>query len=307
MPNPEITASREATSHRLLVGDARYVLEQEDADSVDLVMTSPPYADARKESYGGVRPDEYVEWFLPIGEQLQRVLKPTGSFILNIKESCHNGERHPYVLELILALRDQGWLWTEEFVWAKSHCYPGKWPNRFRDAWERVLQFNKQRNFAMYQDAVRVPAKASTIARGKNLRPGDQLQVVSGSGSGLSRRMASCVRIESATNSRFGHNATGFLDRTLVYPDNVLHLPVETRNRGHSAVFPEALPDWFIRLFTVPGDTVLDPFTGSGTTNAVAKKLGRNSIGIDRLPRYVALAQARVDAVRPIVSTEAAS
>src|SRR5438105_11959610 len=122
--------------------------------SVDLIITSPPYADQRKGTYGGIHPDKYVEWFLPTSSQLLRVLKPDGTFILNIKEKVSNGERHTYVLELILEMRKQGWLWTEEFMWHKKNCYPGKWPNRFRDSWERLLQFNKQRDFKMYQEAV---------------------------------------------------------------------------------------------------------------------------------------------------------
>ncbi|MDQ6740631.1 MAG: site-specific DNA-methyltransferase, partial [Actinomycetota bacterium] len=226
--------------------------------------------------------------FLPIAAQLQRLLKPSGSFILNIKEGCQAGERSTYVLELILALKAEGWLWTEEYIWHKKHCFPGKWPNRFRDAWERLLQFNLTRDFAMYQDSVRVPARGSTLVRGRQLGSADQLRVVSGSGSGLSRRLASCHR----------QGATGFTGRSLVYPTNVLYLAVETRNRHHSAVFPESLPDWFIRLFTQPGDVVLDPFMGSGTTNAVANRLGRHSIGVDTMPQYVERATERVAAVQ---------
>ena len=116
-------------------------------NQVDVVVTSPPYADQRKKTYGGVSPDKYVAWFLPISAQLLRVLKPSGTFVLNIKERVTKGERHTYVLELILALRQQGWLWTEEFIWHKKNCYPGKWPNRFRDSWERLLQFNKTKKF----------------------------------------------------------------------------------------------------------------------------------------------------------------
>jgi DNA modification methylase len=63
---------------------------------------------------------------LPVSEQLFRVLKPAGTFILNIKERVANGERSVYVIELILEMRKQGWLWTEEFVWHKKNCYPGK-------------------------------------------------------------------------------------------------------------------------------------------------------------------------------------
>jgi len=89
------------------LGDSREILKEYPDNFVDLIVTSPPYADARKNIYGGIHPDEYVEWFLPISNQLLRVLKPTGTFILNIKERVFNGERHPYVLELIIALRKQ--------------------------------------------------------------------------------------------------------------------------------------------------------------------------------------------------------
>ena len=141
----------------IIQGDCLTVLERFPANAFDLIVTSPPYADRRKNTYGGVPPEKYVEWFLPRSGQFLRVLKPTGTFVLNIKEKAENGERHTFVIELILALRKQGWLWTEEFIWHKKNCYPGKWPNRFRDAWERCLQFNKTRHFKMNQEAVMVP------------------------------------------------------------------------------------------------------------------------------------------------------
>jgi DNA modification methylase len=134
-------------------GDCANVLVDYPDNTLDLIVTSPPYADKRKNTYGGVAPEKYVEWFLPRSKEFLRVLKPTGTFILNIKEKAENGERHTFVLELILGLRKQGWLWTEEFIWHKKNCYPGKWPNRFRDAWERCLQFNKTRHFKMNQEA----------------------------------------------------------------------------------------------------------------------------------------------------------
>lgn len=115
-------------------GDAFEVLSTLEPDSVDLIFTSPPYADQRRKTYGGISPDDYVDWFLPIAAELKRVLRPQGSFVLNIKERVVEGERHTYVLELILELRRQGWLWTEEFCWHKRNSYPGKWPNRFRDS-----------------------------------------------------------------------------------------------------------------------------------------------------------------------------
>ncbi len=131
----------------LIFGDCREKLKELKSDSVDLIFTSPPYCDSRKKTYGGIHPDKYVEWFLPISKELSRVLKPHGTFILNIKERVVNSERHTYVMQLIMEMRKQGWLWTEEFIWHKKNCYPGKWPNRFRDAWERLLQFNKTKKF----------------------------------------------------------------------------------------------------------------------------------------------------------------
>jgi DNA modification methylase len=111
----------------LYLGDCRKELKKIPDNSVDLIVTSPPYADQRKTTYGGISVEEYVDWFLPVSKELLRVLKPTGTFILNIKEKVVDGERSTYVMELILEMRKQGWLWTEEFIWHKKNCFPGKW------------------------------------------------------------------------------------------------------------------------------------------------------------------------------------
>lgn len=260
----------EKISTQIFQGDSKEILQNLPDESIDLIFTSPPYADRRKQTYGGVKPEDYVEWFLPISSQLLRVLKPTGTFVLNIKEKAENGERSIYVLELILALRKQGWLWTEEFIWHKKNSYPGKWSNRFRDSWERLLQFNKSRKFNMYQDAVKIPVGDWARTRLKNLSEVDK------------------IRDNAKNGSGFGKNVSNWLERETVYPTNVLHLSTECNNKNHSAAFPDALPEWFIKLFTQETDTVLDPFAGSGTTLRVAQDLNRNSIGIEIVPDYVA-------------------
>ncbi len=253
----------------VLLGDCGQLLTTLPDDSVDLIFTSPPYADQRKSTYGGIHPDEYVDWFLPISEQLLRVLKPDGTFVLNIKEKVVQGERSTYVMELIIAMRKQGWLWTEEFIWHKKNCYPGKWPNRFRDAWERLLQFNKSRKFNMYQEEVMVPMGDWAKSRLKNLSETDK------------------IRDNSRVGSGFGKNISNWLERDKAFPTNVLHLATECNNKNHSAAFPEELPEWFIKLFTKEEDMVLDPFMGSGTTLKVANRMLRNSIGIEIVPEYV--------------------
>ena len=261
----------------VILGNCLDVLKNMPNNSIDLIVTSPPYADQRKSTYGGISPNKYVDWFLPIAEELLRVLHPKGTFILNIKEKVVNSERHTYVMELIIEMRKQGWLWTEEFIWHKKNCFPGRWPNRFRDSWERLLQFNKTKDFNMYQDEVRVPMGNWAKIRLKNLSETDK------------------QRDNSKVGSGFGKNVSNWVGRELAYPTNVLVMATESSNKKHSAVFPKELPSWFIKLFTRPGDVILDPFLGSGTTSIAAFQLDRNSIGIEIQEEYHKLAVKNIN------------
>jgi site-specific DNA-methyltransferase (adenine-specific) len=261
----------------VIQGDCLDALKAFPDQCVDLIVTSPPYADQRKNTYGGISPDRYADWFLPRAAEFLRVLKPSGSFILNIKERVVDGERHTYVLDLILRMRQNGWFWIEEYMWHKKNSHPGKWPNRFRDNWERLLHFTKARKFAMYQDAVMVPIGDWAQSRLKNLSETDKR------------------RDNSKVGSGFGKNISNWVGREKVYPSNVLHMATECYNRQHSATFPVALPEWFVNLFTLPGDVVLDPFNGSGTTCVAAKKSNRHYIGIDTNEDYCQIARKRLE------------
>ncbi len=263
------------------LGDVTEVLPLLQSNSFDLVLTSPPYADARKKAYGGPHPDQYVEWFLPIAKELFRVLKDDGTFIINIKEKVVAGQRHTYVIDLIKELKSIGWLWTEEWIWSKKNSTPGKWPNRFRDAWERCIQFNKIPKFNMYQDSVKIPIGDWAKTRLKNLSDTD------------------LKRDNSKTGSSFGKNISNWVGKELVYPSNVLTFATECGNKNHPAAYPEALPEFFVKLFTKEEDTVLDPFEGSGTTGVVCKKLNRKYVGIEKNEEYHKYASTRIQMTIP--------
>lgn len=265
-------------------GDCRVIMKNINKfpdNSIDLIVTSPPYADKRKRFYDSIHPDKYVEWFVPISKELYRVLKDDGSFVLNIKEHTRNGERDTYVLNLILELKKQGWYWIEEYCWYKKNSFPGKWPNRFRDAWERCLHFSKNKKVRMYQDAVKVPIGDWSKKRFKSMTEKDY------------------VRHISKTNGTLGRNVSNWLHRKKVLPHNVIVFEQEhyvtnviefatvCYNKKHSAAFPLELPTWFINLFTKKGDVVLDPFLGSGTTAYAALMLGRKYIGIELNKKFI--------------------
>lgn len=259
-----------------LLGDCKEVLQNIPDNTFDLIITSPPYADSRKQTYGGIPPEKYVSWFIPRAKEFLRVLKPSGTFIINIKEKVVDGERHTYVLDLIKELRKQGWFWTEEYIWHKKNTHPGKWPNRFRDAWERCLQFNKRKKFVMYQEEVMVPMGDWAKTRLKNLSNNDK------------------KRMQSQVGSGFGKNISKWIGKEKAYPSNVLHLATECGNKNHSAVFPVALPEFFIKLFTKKGGFVLDPFAGSGTSAVAAKQLNRYYVMIDTVEKYKIEAEERI-------------
>jgi len=265
---------------------------------VNLIMTSPPYADKRKNSYEGTHPNKYVKWFLPISQQLKRILKDEGSFILNIKEHPNKGERETYVLELILELKKQGWLWIEEYCWYKKNSFPGKWPNRFRDSWERCLHFTKKKDFAMYQDAVKVPIGDWAEKRFKSMSENDFIRHISKNNTHLARNVSNWLNKKNV----YPHNVLVFEEEHRLYLGNVIETAADTSHKNHSAIFPIELPSWFIKLFTKENDIVLDPFLGSGTTAVAAILHNRKYVGIELKTEYFSEAQKNISEVARIMS-----
>ena len=257
-------------SATIVCADAADWLAEQPPQSIDLIMTSPPYAEQRMATYGGIPADEYVAWWLGIAEHMARALKPTGSLVVNIKEHCHEGERHTYVYEMVLAMRQQGWLWRDEMVWHKTNPLPYMHSTKLRDGWERLYHFSRQRDIIFNADAIRVPCADTTARRVSNLTELDRTKRQSATGSGMVVGGLSQVAVERG-----------------VVPPNVISGGLVGHDVGHPAVYPPYIPEFFIKLMTNEGDVVCDPFAGSGTTLRAALRLGRHAIGCDIHPDYV--------------------
>ena len=254
---------------KVILDDARHALKQFPEGHFNLIVTSPPYADARKRHYDSITPDNYCEFLLSFHEEWWRVLAENGSLVLNIKDKVVDGIRHRYVWQTIMALADKGWRCVDDYLWVKPNAMPGYWKNRLRDEWEYCFHLTKQKEFAMYQDAVKKPIGDWAPKRLANLNG------------------KSAERHNSENNSGFGRDLRNWQDKDWVLPGNTISAAVVGKDMGHPAVYPVALPEFFIKLFTQEGDSVLDPFAGSGSTGLAAEGLCRNVVLIDNKPEYV--------------------
>lgn len=251
--------------------------------SIDLVVTSPPYALHFKKEYGNADQGEYVEWFIPFAEQIKRVLKDEGSFVLNVGGAWTPGAptRSLYLFRLLLALCDRvGFHLCQEFFWynpAKMPA-PAEWVNvrriRVKDSVEYIFWLSPSTN--PKADNSRVLQEYSPDMRRL-----------------IKRGVKNTVRPS-------GHNikATFAADKGGSIPPNLIECGnnesnsfyiKESKRRGHKihpARFPAALPSFFIKLLTEPGEKVLDPFAGSNTTGWVAETLKRKWISVEMDRQY---------------------
>ncbi len=247
--------------------DSREVLPYLE-NCVDLIVTSPPYADARRKHYDSIHPDDFVRWFLTFHRPFWDALKPDGNLVLNIKDKVVKGVRHRYVWHLIELLTELGWHCIDDYIWHKTNPMPGYWPTRLRDGWEYCFHLAKSKRPYMDQNAVRKPigkwAESRLVNFGKN----------------------DASRHNSQNNSGFGRNISRWVGRHTVLPSNILTVPLIGKNKGHPAAFPPDLPAFFIRLLSPCDGLVVDPFAGSGMTGIAAVKLGRDCILIDNQQQY---------------------
>ncbi len=281
-PNPRVTgdaALKMLLSQGITWGHSAEWLPLLPEASVDLWFTSPPYADAR--AYSRIHPDRYVEWFLPFGKYMLAASKETGWLVLNIKNRVaksgpFQGQRHPYVYQLVLALQQQGWRWLETYIWYKPNAVPGRFGPRTKDSFEYVYAFAKDRPY-FDLGAVRVPYKTTLNE--------------------IERRKLDTLGRRN-TDAGFGRDRTKTYLRGGADPGNVVCVP-QTYNQhrgagGHTAAMPEGLAEFFIKACSPAGGVVMDPFAGSGTTAVVARRLGRVAGSLDIHQAFVSAARQRL-------------
>jgi site-specific DNA-methyltransferase (adenine-specific) len=267
LPAPQATVKKAKAVCTIINGDCREVLRDYNGQ-VDLIVTSPPYANARSKHYDGIHPDKFEEWFLTFHEPFYNAIKEDGSLVINIKDKVVNGVRHRFVWRTIETLCERGWYAIDDYLWHKTNPMPGYWPTRLRDGWEYCFHLAKSKRPFFDADAVRKPIGDWVESRLRKLGEND-----------LSRH-------NSVNESGFGRDISKWVGKQTVLPSNVISLALVGKNQGHPAVFPVDLPLFFIKLLCRKGGLVVDPFAGSGTTGIASLSLCRRCVLIDNNPTY---------------------
>jgi len=255
--------------HRVLCGDCRNpddVTRLLDGQKVNVAFTSPPYASQRKydeeSGFMPIKPEAYVEWFEAVQENVRAHLAQDGSWFVNIKEHCEDGQRHLYVKDLTIAhVRKWGWLFVDEFCWTHGGI-PGEVHQHFKNQFESVIHFATRDRFKIRPRQVTHESDSVPQGGGGN--------IASQQGSG-----------------RAGKDYA--VGAGLAYPGNVLSLGKAREALGHSAAFPVSLPAFFVKAFSDLGDIIYDPFLGSGTTMIAAEREGRVCVGLELSAKYLAV------------------
>lgn len=262
--------------NKIYQGESLELLRKLEDNSIDLVITSPPYSSMKKYiTDEGIAADHYVDWFLPYCIEVERVIKPTGSFILNINDKVENGFRHPYVFDLISRIHKETDLkMFERLFWNKMKSLPNR--SRFGDRIEFLFWFCKSKDFYFDLDSMRVEYSEKSIKRMK--KP-------------LKKRFARGNDDSDIGYKDWAPNPLGALPTTNVQISSETKKIADT----HCAVYPVELVKYFIKGATKEGDLVLDPFMGTGTTGLTCKMLNRNYIGFEMQQDYIDVANKRIE------------
>jgi DNA modification methylase len=270
-------------------GDALKLLAALPDHSVDLVLTSPPYALEFKKEYGNASKSEYVDWFIPFAKEISRVLRPSGSFVLNIGGTWDAGQptRSLYHFRLLLRLCDElGFYLAQEAFWFNPAKLPSpaEWVNvrriRVKDSVEYVWWLSP----TAWPDA-------------------DNRRVLTEYSPDMQRLLRKGYRAKERPS---GHRITAkFKDRGGAIPPNLIERGNNESNsdyirrceeaglKPHPARFPSALPEFFIKLVTQENALVLDPFGGSNTTGSIAERFGRRWLAFELEEKYIQTSRFR--------------
>ena len=267
----------------ILQGDCFELIKDLPDNSVDLIITSPPYADIV--NYGKnisiKKPNEYCDWLLPLFNEIHRVLKPSGSFILNINDNCSNGLRNPFIYELIYRSgRETKLKFYDTYIWHKMNGIPNGGKKRFRNNTEFIFHFVKnQKELKFYMDRVMEQTNIETKKRFER--------------NGLFKPQGNIIN--GARNYDVERDLTV---KDKVRPDNVFRFPTAGAARDntirHPAPYHRQLPEYFINLLTDEGDLILDPFAGIGTTGLPCRDLNRQFTGFELNEKYCDFGNKRI-------------
>lgn len=279
---------------KFIIGDCVEVMKGFPSKTVDLIFTSPPYADQR--DYGttnsSILPDDYVKWFAPKARQIKRVLKDSGSFVLNINDKTVDGFQHLYVFELLVHLcRRIGFYLVRDYIWYNPATPPNVFSRggygRTKKSHEYCFWFSKSREWTFNLDPIRKPYSR------------DMERFLNGQGKGNrtanNRPSTHNFDCEKVWANKGGSDPGSVIVLGNTNSNDYFSRLCKEKGIAHPARFPEKLAEFFILSGTNEGDIVLDPFSGSGTTAIAAAKNNRRWIGIDGNADYCNLARARMD------------
>jgi DNA modification methylase len=280
-----------ATS-QIIHGDALAVLQSWPASLVDCIVTSPPYWQQR--DYRGksdqvgreASPAEYVERLTAIFAHCRRVLKPTGTLWLVIGDKYEDGEQLGLPWRVALALIDDGWILRADCIWHKPNAMPSSTKSRPTTDHEYVFFFTQSKDYHYDADAIREPHV--TFSDQSRMRGGRRHFGVRGGTPEVGKNGGSNNLHDGRWDQAF--HPLGRNKRT------VWSIPLSKFRDAHFAVFPESLVETCILAGSPSGGLVLDPFVGSGTVPFVARRLGRDYLGIDCVAEYCQMARKRIKA-----------
>ena len=280
--------------NQYICGDCLSVLSSVPDNSIDLIMTSPPYADQIKD-YGNVvkkiKPSEYIDWFIPRAQQFYRVLKENGSFVFNINDKTECTYQNIFVFKLVVSLCENvGFHLVRDYIWYNPATPPNVFSRgkmgRTKKSHEYCFWFSKSDKWTFNMDPIRKPYSKSmmSIIEGKEVGRGERNK--------NTRPSRHSFDLSHPWDDKGGSDPGSVIVMSNTTSNGLLQRLCREMGIKHPARFPEKLAEFFILSGTNPGDIVLDPFAGSGTTGVVAHKNGRDYICIDVNPDYQKLGSA---------------